>query len=162
MKNRIYLSTFRGICFVVILIFGLYSCASTSSYIRQTKNVRGNTFLITDAGNQAMIDACKYGIKKAGLTLDKEIVINDSIVMLYSTLKASMQSWGQHVKITIIGGGNLSEKQTANSYYISSARVSMNVTEDLQAIRRNIETYAKNYLTAVKEGLDMTKFQPKN
>jgi len=159
MKSFIYLFKFTGVLLIVIL--GLYSCASTSSYIRKTKNVRGNTFLSTEQGNRALINACKYGIKKAGLTLDKEVITMDSTVMLYSTLGSSMQSWGQHVKITIVGGHKASEKQTANSYYTSSARVSMNITEDLNAIRRNIETYAKNYLTAVTEGLDMTKFNQK-
>ena len=104
-----------------------------------------------------MIDACKYGIKKSGLTVEREVKINESTSIIYATLGSSMQSWGQHVKISIVetkGQG----KQITQAYYTSKARISMNVTEAIRPIQDNIHTYAENYLDAAKEGIDMTRF----
>ncbi len=161
MKKLIYSFTFKGSWLLLIITIILYSCASTSSFIRQTKEIKGDAFLSTDQGNQVMIDACKYGIKKAGLTLDKEVKLDDNIFCLYATLGSAMQSWGEHVKITIMAGEKTQDKQISKSYYTSARRIAMNVTEDLYSIQKNIETFAKNYLEAAQEGIDINNLPQK-
>jgi len=145
------------------LLFGLFiitmvSCKSTAKFVSQSKNQTGFELLSDYCSLEVMNNACLYAIQKSGLSFDYSEKQNDSTLVLYATMGSTMQSWGQHVKMTL-KERIISGKSVTEAYYFSAARISANITEDMNAIRRNIKIYAENYIEAEKEGIDMSKFK---
>lgn len=145
MKKRTLLSVLMMSAFLIVS-----SCASTSKFDKDMTNELGAVLLSDNVDLSTMVNAAKYGIKKAGLELEKEEKKDEGTIILVGKLGSSWQSWGQHVKITL-----KKSAVEAKAFYVSKARIAMNVTEDTDAIKNNIKTYMENYLVATKEGIEL-------
>lgn len=143
---------------VVFTTLTVTSCMSTSKFAKLSEQKDGVLMLSKNVTPEAMLNACEYALSKAGLKIVNKEKKSEDHYVLFAKLGSSMQSWGQHAKIIIIRAPS---NERVDARYFSMKRMSMNRTEDLNAIRNNIETYAETYITALKEGIDIKSIEKK-
>ncbi len=122
------------------------SCGSTSKFVKQTGNDKGELLASADLDLPEMIAATKYACDKTGLVIKSETADGGGAVPMIAILKASLSDWGQIVKITAVKG---------EIYYIAKPRIEINVTANIPAIRNNFKTHLTTYIEAAQEGIDL-------
>lgn len=102
--------------------------------------------------HETVVDAYKYALDELGIGIHLEERVADDALMMVAHLGTGFQSWGQFIRIVVTQPG---ADGSVRAYYESERKLSMNVTEDLFTVGRNVKVHVDNFLLAAEEGVDI-------